>query len=539
MKKLLSVLILITTVFAFSACGTDEVKMPENEIVVLYTNDVHCGVDENITYASLAAIKKQYEQDGKSVILADCGDSIQGGPIGTISKGEYIIDIMNKVGYDVATVGNHEFDYGSERLFELARKAEFPYVVTNFKSKETGKTIFEPYTIIEKAGVKIAFVGVVTPKAITSSAPVYFQNERGEYIYSLAQGEDGKELYDAVQNAVDDAKKDGADYVIVLSHLGIEAECAPWMSTDLIYNTTGIDVVLDGHSHSVVEKEIVKNKNGENVLLTQTGTKLANVGVLTIGVDGVMNTMLINEFEGKDAETEEYIKNIQSEFNEMLQKVVATSEVELTIVDPVTEARIIRNSETNLGDLCADAYRAMGNSDIAFVNGGGIRTNIEKGDVTFEEILNVHPFGNALCVVEATGEEILNALEMGAKAYPNESGGFLHVSGITYEIDTSIESTVELTEEGMFNLVSGEYRVKNVMVNGESLDKDKVYTLAAHDYMLKNGGDGYSMFMDNRLLQDSIMLDNQVLINYIVEHLGGVIGMEYENSYGSGRIVIK
>ncbi len=536
MKRIIALFLSVFMVLSLSACREEE---RTRDITVLFTNDVHCAVDENLGYASLAQVKKELLEAGCEVILADMGDAIQGGPIGTISKGEYIVDIMNYVGYDVAVPGNHEFDYGSQRLMELAEKAEYTYVATNFKHTETGKSVFEPYKIIEKDGVKLAFVGVATPKTITSSAPVYFQNEEGEYIYSFDQDETGEKLYKSVQESVDKARKAGADYVIALAHLGIEAGCAPWMSTELIYNTTGIDVLLDGHSHSTFVCERVKNKDGKEVLMSQTGTRLSAIGKLTIDKEGNITIEHITEVSGVDGDTLSYIEGIKNEFNTELQTVVAASDVTLTVNDPETGERIVRNCETNLGDLCADAYRSIAESDIAFVNGGGIRTDIEKGEITYEEILNVHPFGNALCVVEATGEEILDALEMGAMDYPNENGGFLHVSGLTYEIDSEVKSTVALDEEGLFKAVEGERRVKNVKINGEDLIENKIYTLASHDYMLKNGGDGFGMFMDNTLLQDSIMLDNQVLITYITEHLGGVIGEEYTDPFGQGRIVIK
>ena len=204
-----------------------------------------------------------------------------------------------------------------------------------------------------------------------------------------------------------------------------------------------------------------------------------------------------------------------------------------------SDVRIIRRMETNLGDLCADAYRILSGADVAVVNGGGIRSNIAPGDITYEQIIAVHPFGNALCVIEATGQEILDLLELGASALPDENGGFMQVSGLSYEIDTSVPSTVELSEDGLFQGVTGARRVQNVLVGGEPLDPDKTYTLASHDYLIKNGGDGYAAFQDNVLLQDCIMLDNQVLINYIVDALGGVVGEEYAEPYGQGRIVIR
>ena len=509
------------------------------DLVVLYTNDVHCGVDDNIGYAGLAALKKQFEASGCDVVLADCGDALQGAAIGTLSKGESIVKIMNGIGYDVATIGNHEFDYGAARMLELAELAEYPYVCCNFRDLTTGEPLFPAYEMMEFNGVKVAFIGVATPKTITSSAPVYFQNDAGEFIYAFDQDADGSLLYASVQSAVDEARGEGANYVIVLSHLGIDASTSPWTSSELIEATAGIDVVLDGHSHSVVPCERVRNKAGEWVLLSQTGTKLQNVGMLLIETNGNISTGLISAAE-PDAEAASLVDAAKAEFDAMLQQVVAKTDVALTIMDPEqSDVRIIRRMETNLGDLCADAYRILSGADVAVVNGGGIRSNIAPGDITYEQIIAVHPFGNALCVIEATGQEILDLLELGASALPDENGGFMQVSGLSYEIDTSVPSTVELSEDGLFQGVTGARRVQNVLVGGEPLDPDKTYTLASHDYLIKNGGDGYAAFQDNVLLQDCIMLDNQVLINYLVDALGGVVGEEYAEPYGQGRIVIR
>lgn len=511
----------------------------QKDIVILYTNDVHCAVDTGMGYAGLAYLKDYYLEDGNEVILVDCGDAIQGEPIGTISQGEYIVDIMNEMEYDVAIPGNHEFDYGSERFLELVDMAEYSYVSCNFKDIESGETILEPYKIVEKDGVQIAFVGITTPYTITSSAPAYFQNDEGEYLYSFAQGENGEKLYEAVQNAVDSAINAGADYVIALGHLGVEEGLGDFESKDVIANTSGIDVFLDGHSHTTEGCERLKDKEGEWVLLSQTGTKFQSVGMLLIEDDGSMSTGLIVDSEGKDAEIEAFIGDIQSEFEEEMQKVIGKSEVDLTVNDPATGERLVRNGETNMGDLCADAYKYISGADVAFVNGGGIRDNIAAGDVTYEDILKVHPFGNALCVVETTGQDILNALELGAMNYPNEDGSFLQVSGITYEINSAIPTSVVLDENGMFVEINGEYRVDNVMINGKPLEKEGKYTLASHDYYIKNSGGGMNMFVDDTILQDSVMLDNQALINYISYNLNGVVGEEYGNPYGQNRIIIK
>ena len=542
-KKLLALTLVLMLLAGCGSAAPAETPAPtpaeetaylglDNDIVILYTNDVHCGVDDNLGYAGLATVKNALEAQGKHVVLVDNGDAVQGDTIGTLSNGEYIIDIMNEIGYDVATPGNHEFDYGMDQFFALTEQANFPYVSANFVDND-GNTVLDPYVIKDVAGVKIAFVGISTPKTITTSTPKYFQDDNGSYIYAFQQDETGEKLYAAVQSAVDSARAEGAQFVIALAHLGIEEDCSPWTSSEVIVNTTGIDAVLDGHSHSMIECEKVKNKDGAEVLLSSTETKLAYIGCLTIKDDGSMSTTLISDNGMKD-----FIGGIQEEFEELVNTVVASTDVDLIIKDPASGERIVRVSETNLGDLCADAYRAMSGADVAIVNGGGVRADIPAGDITYGQIIAVHPFGNEMCVVECTGQEILDALELGCSKLPAESGGFLHVSGMTYTVDLNVESSVKLDENGMFVSVEGERRVKDVTIGGEPLDPEKTYTLASHNYKLKDCGDGYSMFADNVFLQDSVMIDNQVLINYIVDVLGGTVGEEYADPYGQGRITI-
>lgn len=546
MKRLLAIVLALMLMLALFTVTAAAEPVDTKGIVVLYTNDVHCGVDDKIGYAGVAAYKKAYEKAGYEVLLVDSGDAVQGATIGTLSKGEYIVEIMNELGYVASAIGNHEFDYGMDRFKELVELADYDYVAANFVDKD-GNLVVDAYTTVEAAGHKIAFVGAATPETFTSSSPAYFQDENGSFIYGFCEGGDGSDFYAAIQTAVDSAVGEGADIVIVLSHLGTNLESAPYSASDLIANTNGIDVVLDGHSHSVWAGELVQNKDGEDVLLSSTGTKLENLGSLTIvdTDDGIeFTTELHHEVIFQDDETAAFIAKINEEFAELAQTVVAKTDVDLTIVDPsLTDSegnplRIVRSQETNLGDLCADAYRAMSGADIAFVNGGGIRTSIPAGDITYEQIISVHPFGNALCVVEATGQEIVDALEMSARKLPSENGGFLQVSGISFDIDMSVEPTVVTDDKGLFVEVSGDRRVKNVMVGDAPIDLGATYTLASHNYMLKEGGDGISMFTDNVLLQDSVLLDNQVLIKYITEYLGGVVGEEYADLYGQGRINI-
>ena len=553
-KKVLSLLLALAVLcslmggMAYADDGAAEAERSA-DIVILYTSDVHCGVDQGFGYAGLKAVYDHLTAQGDQVILVDDGDSIQGEPIGTMTRGEALVDLMNKMGYSVAIPGNHEFDYGMEQFLSLAEKAKFDYVSCNFNCR--GEPVFDPYVIRELDGTKIAFVGVTTPVTLTTSTPRYFQDENGEFIYGFCQDDTGEGVYKAVQSAVDDARAEGADYVVVLGHLGNEEECRPWTYDDVISHVSGIDAFLDGHSHDT-EQVVMKDKDGKEVVRSACGTKLSAIGWCRIDTEGKISAGLYtwNNDESAPAmlgisnKATEYVDQAKSTLDKKLQEVVAKSQVALTISDPeaVDEngfpIRMVRRAETNLGDLCADAYRSQSGADIAFVNGGGIRVGIDAGEITLNDILRVNPFGNAMCVVEVTGQQILDALEWGARGIPGENGGFLQVSGLTYEIHSYIDSPCKADENTMFAGIEGERRVRNVLVDGKPIDPKATYTLASHDYMLLNNGDGFTMFDGAPLLQDRVKLDNQVLIDYITETLGGVIGEAYEELTGDGRIVI-
>lgn len=544
MKKLLALLLALVMCFGAVAFADGE-EAAKADIYVLYTNDAHCGYNSGLGYTGVAAIEKMLAAQGKEVILVDNGDAVQGDTIGTLSKGGYIIDIMNAIGYDVATIGNHEFDYGMDAFKANVEKAAFPYTACNFIGPD-GNTVVAPYVVVERGGVKIAFVGIATPKTFASSTPTYFQDGNGNYIYSFSEDDTGDKLAAAVQTAVDAARAEGVDYVICLSHLGVDMSCTPWTSSEIINKTNGINVVLDGHSHSVIPSETVQNKDGEEVLITSTGTKLENLGYLHIAADGTFTSGLISAPAGvfADPEADAFIAGVESQFAELQNTVVAHTDVDLVIKDPVTGERIVRSQDTNLGDLCADAYRAMSGAQIGIINGGGVRDSIPAGDITYGQIIKVHPFGNAMCVVKTTGQQILDALELSASKLPAEFGGWLIPSGLKYTVDLNVESTVVLNDKGEFVEVSGERRVKDVVVLNETtgeyepIDPAASYTLACHNYKLKSGGDGYTMFMHDELLQDESMIDNQVLINYIIDVLGGSVGTDYSDPYGQGRVTI-
>ena len=527
MRKFLS--LLLTMAMVLSLAVTVNAAAPKEDITILHTNDVHCDYEK---YAKVATLHKSAD------LLVDAGDHVQGDVIGTLSKGEYIVDIMNYIKYDAAVPGNHEFDYGMDQFLHIAKDlAKYPYLSANFTGKD-GTPYFDAYKIFEVKGVKVAFVGVCTPETFTKSTPTYFQDANGNYIYGFCEGNNGADLYKAVQKAIDAAKAAGADYVIGLGHLGIDEQSSPWMSKEVIANTTGFDAFIDGHSHSTFS-ETIKDKSGKDVVFEQTGTKLANVGKLTIKTDGTITHENVDlSAVEEDADAKAYIAGITEKFDALQKKVVAKTTVTLT-TKGADGKRAVRSAETNLGDLCADAYRLLLGADVAFVNGGGVRADINAGDITYGDIINVHPFGNSACLVEVTGQQLKDALELGSAAYPGESGGFLQVSGLTYTINADIPSSVVKNDKSEFVKVDGAYRVSDIMVGGQPLDVNKTYTLASHNYMLKQGGDGYAMFgTDNvKLLKDGVMIDNQVLINYIVNNLGGVVGEQY--AAPQGRITIK
>ena len=535
------------------ATQTPEAAAPaekNGEVYILYTSDIHCGIDKGFGLAGLQQVRDTLESQGYETLLVDDGDAIQGEPVGTLSEGEAMIRLMNALHYDAAIPGNHEFDYGADRFLELAEMAEFPYLSCNLR--HLGEPVFRPYVILEAAGLKIAFAGVTTPETIGDSSPTHFQNAQGEYVYDFLRDATGESLYDAVQSAVDGARAEGADLVYVLGHCGLDEASRPWTYADIIEHTRGIDVFLDGHSHDT-EQVVMKNMDGEEVARSACGTKLSSIGyshisaggeVLETGIWSWPNPVSAPELLGIDNEIGVMVGEALAALEDQLSWKVAETPYLLTINDPSAvdasgnPIRMVRRAETNLGDLCADAFRDQGRADIGLVNGGGVRVNMEKGDITYGDILSVAPFGNMLCVIEVTGQQVLDALEWGVRSVPEENGSFPQVSGLSFQVDVSVESGCIADEDDMLIAIEGPRRVKNVMVGGEPIDPRKTYTLAGHDYMLLQIADGYTMFRDAPLLQDRVKLDNQVLIDYIRDTLGGAVGEEYADPSGQERIVI-
>ena len=535
---LMLALCVATAVFGLVAC-TDEEPVPSEdgkeaqEIVILYENDVHCAIDG---YAKLAALKAEMKNDHDYVGVVSSGDFVQGGTIGAVSKGEYVINLMNKVGYDAIALGNHEFDYQLNRLAELNTLSNTKFISCNFAKIGQDVSYFEPYTMVSYGDIKIAYIGITTPTTISSSNPGQFQNEAGEIIYTFNESN----LYSTVQASVDAAEAAGADYVIALSHIGY-SEAKDWADiTEIIENTDGIDVVLDAHTHTVIEEIILKDKNGDNVLLSSTGTKFEYIGKLTITEKGFDTELIeVAAYEKTDSAVGTYIDEIYASYAELGNRVIGESAVELSDYDE--EGRLVRNHETALGNLCSDAIRVVTGADISFVNGGGLRAPLHAGEITFNDIFSVFPYNNQVVTVEVTGQMILYMLEMGVMNYPEENGAFPSMSGLTFSINTSISSAVKLDENGFFDCVDGEYRVYDVKVldkeSGEYSDLvlDQRYVLAGFNYHLISSGDGMSMFKDATLIDDEGTLDVELLENYIVDHLGGVISEEYASP--QGRII--
>ncbi len=528
---------------------TDE-SQGNGKVMILYTSDMHCGVDEGFGLAGLQAIRENLESEGYETLLVDDGDAIQGKPLGMMTKGEAVTEMMNAMKYDVAIPGNHEFDYGMQRFMELSEKAEFPYVSCNFTKNDN--PVFDPYVIKEAAGLRIAFVGITTPNTLTTSNPENFKDEDGKRVYGFMEDSSGEKLYKAVQDAVDSARADGADYVYVMGHLGYEKADSPYTYADVIEHTNGIDVFLDGHSHDL-EQVVMKNKDGEKVVRTACGSKLQTIGYSELSAsDGVLDTDIwvwnnkksVPELMGVDNDIKKTVDSAMADLGKTLDEVIGSTTSDLTVNDPVetfddgSPVRVVRRGETNLGDLCADAIRIQLGADIGICGGANVRANVDKGDITYGKVLEVFPFNNEMCIIEVTGQQVLDALEWGASKLPGEFGGFMQVSGLTFEIDMSIPSPCTKTEEGLFNGISGERRVKNVMAGNEALDPEATYTVAGQDYHLLHNGDGFAMFNGAKSVIMTGRLDSEVLIDYIKDTLGGVVGTEYADPYGQGRITI-
>ena len=557
---------------AASACWFGD----KSDVTILYTNDVHTYIDKQspkLTYAAIADLKQSYQNAGKDVLLVDAGDHVQGTAYGSMDEGASIIKLMNAAGYDVATPGNHEFDYGMDRAKAIMKEADFPYLSCNWVDRRTTLRVLPSVKVFVRGGRRIAFVGVTTPETFTKSTPAYFMDKaQRKYIYDIQGGEDGKKLYDAVQKAIDKAKL-LADVVIGLGHLGVDPSSSPWTSEEVIAHTSGFDAFIDGHSHTVMENKQVQDASGKAVTLTQTGSYFANVGEMTIAADGTITTKLIPTHEGMDAGIAAMQTSWVNTVDDMLGEKIAVGDSDFYVSDPATGKRRIRSAETNLGDFVADGIYTYFNEveklhcDVAIMNGGGIRADVPAGDWTFKTCKQVSPFGNVACLMSVTGKQIQDALEFAARFAGEdgkENGGFLQVAGATYEIHTDIPNTVQTDEKNVWiGSATGTPRVQNVKIYDKAsgsylpLDPGATYALAGMNYTLRNLGDGFAMFDGAELIKDYVSEDYLVMSTYAMifdgadaaglPHLSSANSplaaypgylLNYEQPYGAGRITI-
>ena len=544
------------------------------DVTILYTNDVHTYIDNKSpkpTYAAIAALKKSIEDTGRDVLLVDAGDHIQGTAYGSMDDGATIIELMNEAGYDLATPGNHEFDYGMARAKAVLREADFPYVSCNWVDLRTGFNVLPSVKFFFEGGRKIAFVGVTTPETFTKSTPAYFMNDaQTKYIYDILGGDDGQKLYNAVQKAIDKAKFLGATYIIGLGHLGVDPSSSPWTSEEVIAHTTGFDAFIDGHSHTVMANKQVTDASGKAVTLTQTGSYFKNIGKMTVGADGTITTELIDTYEGLDAAVAATASNWIGAVDDMLGEEIAVGDQKFYINDPATGKRRIRSGETNLGDFVADGIYTYFNEieelhcDIAIMNGGGIRADVDAGPWSFKTCKTVSPFGNVACLMSVTGQQIQDALEFGARfagAEGKENGGFLQVAGARYTIHTGTPNTVQTDDKNVWTGSATTPRVSNVEIYDKTtgtyqpLDPNATYALAGMNYTLRNLGDGFAMFDGATLIKDYVSEDYLVMSSYAamfggvdangLPHLASANSpladypgylLNYEDPYGAGRI---
>lgn len=528
--------------FLLLSCNRNNVngedgEYPDSQIVILYDNDVHCAVDG---YAKLVAQRDAQLKKTNYVTTVSCGDFVSGGVIGAVSEGDYIVDIMNEVKYDVVALGNHEFDFGIEQMFNIVNNIDANVLCANLINVQTNQYPLPAYHIINYGDIDVAYIGLTTT---SSSTPVNLADENGNPLYSFMRGE----FYENAQNFIDEARAEGAEYVIALAHLGDSEHVGGHpSSTNLIANTTGIDAVIDGHDHHVIEERFVMNKEGKNVLLTSSGNAFQYVGRLSINTDGSISSSLIDISSPTvpvDAEVQQFVDAIVEDVEMAGQKLIGSSEVYLTVNDAEGNFAV-RSEETNIGNFCADAFRVFTNTDVAVINGGGIRADINAGDVTFNDILSVMPFGNTAHTATISGQQLMDVLEFSVSNLPETSGGFLQVSGMKFDVNPNIPSPVVMdAENDLFSHVGeGERRVSNLKIldvesdTYQDVDLNHTYTIASFDYLVLELGDsGILRYVEP--IDTYFGTDLETLMFFIEETLGGVIGSEYADV--EGRINIE
>ena len=522
-------------------------------VIVLHTNDTHAHIDDGyVAFSEIAAEKARLEAAGEAVILADAGDHVQGTAFGGHDSGRSVIGIMNAAGYDVATLGNHEFDYGIPALFDNICRSTFRYACCNFIYRKTpddlGTRLMPSYVVVTAGVARVAFVGITTPTTLVSASPSTFLDASGGWrAYDFISGERGEALYAAVQQAVDEAAAE-ADYTVVVGHMGVSPDCAPYRSLDVIAHTTNFVAFIDGHSHSLYTGSRVRNAAGQEVVLAQSGCHLGILGSLTFEDGRCVAAGTVFPRGERKPEVARLEEALSDAVNRLLGERVAISPVDICTYAPGTESRLARREECSAGDFAADAawwYASERHGfacDAALVNGGNVRSDIPAGDVTLKTLRTVHPFGGNIGIVEANGRHILDALEFGARVGGDaEFGGFLQVAGLRYAVDATVKSSVQVDAIGTWvaGPSNGVYRVREVEVYDRKkgifvpLDLNGVYRVAGSAFTLVEGGDGFSMFRSAKKIENGAATDYLVLTEYAKAFRRGASGLPYLSSSAS------
>ncbi len=551
---------------AFAGESSGEPGASAGTIALLHTNDVHCGMynnDNNLGYAAFAdyaSTQRTAHAEG-NVTLVDAGDNLQGGILGAESNGKLPSQIIGACGYEVVTVGNHEFDYGVQNFLDLAASQGVAYACCNFRRAD-GSTVFDPYHLIDYTvggkTVKIAYVGAITPSTLTRGDATLFQDENGDFIWGFCEkeaegAEPGDALVDAVQAAVDDARRVGADYVVLLSHLGQYDNKDYWRSDTVVKKTNGIDIVVDGHSHEKYVQR-VQNKDGQDVVIAQTGTKFQSFGHIEIDPATGKATAalevtakLIESWDGSDERIARVVADLSREGGEPLpSEKVGSAEAPLYGYKDEGFSGTMRRQETNLGDLVADSlYYACNDKgikcDFAMFNATTVRANIAQGDILYADVLKAMPYCNRLVAREVTGQHVLDMLEAGACKLPDEDNGFfLHVSKqLSYTIRTDIATPVVLAaNKKTFVKIDGERRVRDVKLNGAAIDPEARYLVAGSDYILNRSGSTLPTAPEDSGEPREYGYDCLAFVSYVRDVLGETVGEGYLDANGAGRIKI-
>ena len=523
--------VLVAVMMPAAALGAD--SSLSDDIVILFTGDVHGQADKNLGYAGLAAYRNEKRTTNKYVEVVDAGDAVSGTMLAAVSDGSYIVESMNLAGYTAAVPGVHEFDYGVGHFTGvLAAGARYPYLSCNFVYAGSGTPVFSPYRVMTCGDRKAAFIGISDPQTISRSAAASGESG-GASAYSFCDGNNGQDLYDKVQQAIDMARAADADYIIAVGHLPYEnagLTVSPYSPASVIKNTSGINAFIQGGSHRVVVGEKFTDKGGNTVLLSSAGCGLENIGQLVISGNNTITASTLSSYNLRDISTKDGIEALKTSYNAKLSTALASTTSRLEATDTAGN-RTIDKKETNLGDLCADAYRAAAGADIALVESSEIRASIPVGDITYKDVTKVLPESRSICVMEVSGADIMDALEMSARLYPNQNGGFFQISGLTYDIQETVIPSVSLDGLGNFNGISGEYRVTNVMIGGRELDLFGTYTVAGTQRLL-SGKTGYTMFTGGTLKESFVTTDDQALVSFLSSGLKGTVGSLYAKSQG-------